>query len=75
MSQSKRGSLIETCINIGVGFSINFTANMLILPLFGWQVSAGQAFNLGLIFTIIAIARGYYIRRLFNWLHVHGKLV
>ncbi|RQO38647.1 hypothetical protein DBR37_01770 [Herminiimonas sp. KBW02] len=66
MSQSKRGSLIEAIINVLIGFAINFSANALIFPLFGWHLSAATNLKLGLIYTAISIARSYCIRRWFN---------
>ena len=75
--QTKIGSLIESIINIIVGFSINFIGNIFILPLFGFNVTNSQAFNIGLIFTAISLIRSYLIRRWFNGM-VHrlitGKL-
>jgi hypothetical protein len=64
--QTRLGSFIETAANIAIGFSINWCANLAILPLFGFHVTGGQAFNMGLIFTVIAIVRSYVIRRWFN---------
>jgi hypothetical protein len=55
MTQSRRGSLIEAIINMLIGFSINFTANALLFPLFGWHISASQNLTLGLIYTGISI--------------------
>lgn len=66
MNQTKLGSLIESIVNIIIGFAINFTANMLVLPLFGFHVTAGSAFQIGLIFTVISIVRSYVLRRWFN---------
>lgn len=66
MTQTKLGSLIEACVNIVIGFAINFCANMIVLPWFGFNVNAGQAFGIGLVFTVIAIGRMYVIRRYFN---------
>jgi hypothetical protein len=66
VTQSVRGSLAETLFNTTVGFAINFTANLLILPLFGFPISAGPAFHMGLWFTAISILRGFGVRRLFN---------
>jgi len=68
MSQTKFGSFVESWANIIVGFSINFFANMAILPLFGFKVSAGSAFEIGLIFTAISLVRSYVLRRYFNGL-------
>ena len=45
MTQTKFGSFIEAWANIGVGFSINWCANMLILPLFGFAVTGSQALS------------------------------
>jgi hypothetical protein len=56
MNQSKLGSLIESLTNVVIGFAINWTANMLILPLFGFHVTGGQAFGIGVFFTVISVA-------------------
>ncbi|MBD7962104.1 DUF7220 family protein [Comamonas avium] len=66
MTQTKLGSLIEAVINVLIGFGINFSANMLIFPVFGWSISAGQNLTLGLIYTGISVARSYVVRRWFN---------
>jgi len=66
VNQTRLGSLIEAGVNIVVGFSINWVANLLILPLFGFNVTGVQAFNIGLFFTAISLARSYVIRRWFN---------
>ncbi|MGL4641061.1 MAG: DUF7220 family protein [Shewanella sp.] len=75
MNQSRTGSLIEACFNVAVGFAINWTANMLILPLFGFYVSGAQAFGIGILFTFISVARSYVLRRWFNGLETRSKLV
>ena len=49
-----------------IGFTINWVANMLIFPVFGFNVTGGQAFSMGLIFTAISLVRSYVIRRWFN---------
>lgn len=66
MSQTRRGSLVEAFINVLIGFSINFAANALIFPLFGWQISPSENLQLGALYTGISIARSYCIRRWFN---------
>ena len=64
--QTKIVSLIESIVNIIIGFSINFFGNIFILPLFGFNVTNSQAFEIGLIFTTISLLRIYLIRRFFN---------
>lgn len=66
MTQTRLGSLIEAATNIAIGFGINWAANLMVLPLFGFHVTAGDAFGIGLIFTAISLARSYVIRRWFN---------
>lgn len=67
MSQSKKGSLVEALINTAIGFGINFTANLLILPLFGFEsLTLETNFYIGLAYTLISVVRSYVIRRWFN---------
>ena len=64
--QSKRESMIETLTNVGIGWFISFIANMLVLPLFGYNINLTDGVLISIIFTIISIVRGYLIRRFFN---------
>lgn len=66
MTQTRLGSLYEAIINVVIGFSINYFANLAIFPLFGFHISPGANFVMGLIYTAISIARSYTIRRWFN---------
>lgn len=66
MSQTRLGSFAEAWFNVAVGFGINFLGNIFILPLFGLMVTAGQAFSIGIIFTVISVARSYVLRRIMN---------
>lgn len=66
MSQTKLSSFAEAWVNIGVGFSLNWCCNMLFLPLFGFNVTGGQAFQIGVLFTAISLIRSYVLRRFFN---------
>lgn len=64
--QSKMDSLIETLTNVGIGWFISFIANMLVLPLFGYNINLTDGVLISIIFTIISIIRGYVVRRWFN---------
>ena len=66
MTQSRLASLVEAVINVLIGFAINFVANLLILPLIGFHISAGQNLFIGVLYTLISVARSYTIRRWFN---------
>lgn len=69
MTQTRLGSLIEALMNVAIGFGINFAANLVILPLFGYTPTIAENFQLGALYTIVSIGRSYVIRRWFN-----GKL-
>lgn len=73
MAQTKLGSFAEAWANIAVGFGINWCANMLVLPLFGFHVTASQAFHIGIVFTAISLVRSYILRRWFNGLKFGNK--
>ena len=66
MNQTRLGSLIESLMNVVIGFTINFCANLLILPLFGFHVTLGDNFLIGVLYTLISIVRSYAIRRWFE---------
>ena len=75
MSQTKLGSFIESWANIAIGFTINYFANLAILPMFGLMVTASDAFGIGVIFTVISLVRSYVIRRWFNGLNFGNTAV
>ncbi len=65
--QTRLGSLVEAWVSVLIGFAINFTANMLILPLFGFvSLTLGTNLVIGVIYTAISVVRSYVIRRWFN---------
>ena len=66
MNQTRLGSLIEALFNVVIGFAINFVANILILPLIGFHITVGQNLFIGVLYTVISVARSYVVRRWFN---------
>ena len=64
--QTKLQSFIESWANILVGFGINYIANMLVLPLFGFHITMKDNLIIGVIYTVISLVRSYTIRRYFN---------
>lgn len=66
VGQSPRSAIIEAWVNLCLGFSINFAANLLLLPMVGAAFTMGENFWLGCIYTAISIVRQYVIRRWFN---------
>ena len=66
MNQTRLGSLIEALFNVAIGLTINFIANMAILPLIGFHITPGQNLFIGVLYTLISVARSYVVRRWFN---------
>ena len=66
MTQTRMGSLIEACMNVLIGLVINMVANFVILPMVGFHITLGQNLFIGLLYTVISVARSYAIRRWFN---------
>ena len=66
MEQTKLGSFYEACINVAIGFWINFIANLVILPLFGFNITLVDNLYIGLLYTIVSVARSYVVHRWFN---------
>lgn len=68
--QSPQDAIVEVWKNIIIGFSVNFVANMVILPQvpsMGYpDISFVDNFAIGWIYTAISIVRSYVIRRLHN---------
>ena len=66
MSQTRKRSWKEAWTNIFIGYTINFTANALILPHFVEGFTYKKNLVLGLLYTCISLLRSYCIRRWFN---------
>ncbi|MFV7791296.1 hypothetical protein ACNSOP_08980 [Aliarcobacter lanthieri] len=64
--QTKLQSLLESFINILIGYLVALGSQLIIFPLFGIDVSFMDNLLIGLYFTIISLARSYIIRRYFN---------
>ena len=64
--QTKRQSLIETLTSVFVGWLIGVILNMLVLPLFDYDVSLTDGILISIIFTAVSVIRSYVIRRFFN---------
>lgn len=61
--QTVRDSMIEAWQNILIGFSINYFANLLILPQVTEGLTLWDNFLIGWIYTAISMIRSFAIRR------------
>ena len=75
--QSRRHSLLESCLNVTSGMMIAFVISQLahefapqirqyIWSGFEWNISAGSNIIMTAVLTIVSISRGYAWRRHFN---------
>lgn len=74
MKQSKAMSLIESLLNIAIGFGISLGAQVFFLPLLGVAIDFHQNLMFALIMTAISIVRSFGVRRLFEALHIRRPL-
>lgn len=66
MTQTRIDSLIESLINILIGYGVALTSQIVIFPIFGINVPIGTDLWIGAWFTAISLIRSYIIRRWFN---------
>lgn len=76
MQQSRLESLIESIINIAIGYFVALLSQFLIFPLFDIHVSLTDNLLIGAWFTGVSLVRSYVIRRWFNArLHVVARML
>ncbi len=66
MRQTKLASIIETVLNISMGYVINTATAILLLPVFGVYLSIGLNMKISAAMTIVSVVRSYFVRRAFN---------
>jgi len=71
--QSRVMSLVETTLSTAIGFIVAVLTQMLVFPIWGLSTTFADDLGIAAIFTVVSIIRGYWVRRLFNWLHVRSK--
>ena len=64
--QTKKQSLLETLTSVFVGWLIGVILNMLVLPLFDYDVNLTDGVLISIIFTAVSVVRSYVVRRFFN---------
>jgi hypothetical protein len=67
--QSRIGSLIESFVNIAIGYGVAVASQLAIFPLFGIVIPLSDNLMIGLWFTVISLVRSYVVRRAFNAYH------
>lgn len=65
--QSKLESMIESTVNIGIGYIVSFVSQIVVFPIFDIHVELETNFYISLWFTAISLLRSYAVRRFFNY--------
>jgi hypothetical protein len=66
MTQTRKQSAVETVAGVAIGFAVSLLASVIVFPMFGHSFTMSQNVGITIIFTVLSIARGYAVRRLFN---------
>jgi hypothetical protein len=71
--QSRRGSLVESLVNILIGYCIAVASQLLLFPFFSINIPLRSNLTIGGFFTLISLLRSYFLRRVFNLLMVRNN--
>jgi hypothetical protein len=74
MKQSRAMSLVESLINIAVGFGLSILCQAVVLPALGVPIPWAANFAFALVMTVVSIVRQFFLRRLFEALHIRRPL-
>lgn len=64
--QTKAHSLIESLMNVAIGYVVAVASQLAIFPMFGIHVPFTDNILIGLWFTAISVVRSYLLRRWFT---------
>lgn len=70
MKQSRMMSLVEQSLSTAIGFAVALVTQLMVFPLFGFHPDIGANLAITAIFTVVSIARGFLLRRLFEAMHI-----
>ena len=59
-------SLIEAIANVVIGYGIAVITQIIVFPVFGFQLGTGDNLAIGAIFTLVSLVRSFALRRLFE---------
>lgn len=75
MKQSKAMSLVESFVNVAVGYGVAVVSQLAVFPIFGIEATLKQNLLIGAIFTVISIVRSFTLRRVFEAIRVRMMMV
>jgi len=66
MKQTKKHSVIESITQTIIGLVTSILIQIILYPILGIPVSFKQNVIITIVFFIVSIIRGYFVRRFFN---------
>ena len=64
--------MVETLVGTGAGFILSLAVwEFVVKPVWHVQTSFAENISITLLFTVVSIARGYVLRRIFNNMLTH----
>lgn len=66
VSQSRAQSMIESAVNVVIGYMVALGSQLVVFPMFGVHLPLQDNLLIGLWFTAISLVRSYLVRRWFN---------
>jgi len=66
MKQTKQKSLIESIIQTIIGLGTSILIQIILYPMMGIPVTFSQNLIITLVFFLVSIVRGYFVRRIFE---------
>ena len=73
--QSKKNSILEVFLSTAIGFIVSLILTQYVLPLYNFNVTYTQNIQITIIYTVVSILRGYFVRRLFNHIYIREYIV
>lgn len=64
--QSATWSALEAIIGTAIGFVVSLALTFTVLPMFGYPVTAPDAWGITAVYTAASLLRSYIVRRAFN---------
>ncbi len=67
MIQTKTQSMVEAVTNIGIGFVISLSVQLIWFPAIGHELTLFDNVSTTIVFTLVSFLRSYVVRRGFNY--------
>lgn len=71
--QSRKMSMTEVVTSTCIGLVVSLISNLLIFKGMDIKISWAENFEMTGFFTVISIVRGYFVRRLFNYMQARQE--